>query len=316
MRVGELTSAEGLRRGAWYVGLSYAFWGFFPIYWKALAGISSLQLICHRIVWSFLVLIVLIAPFGSAQAKRWGEFRVLWHAVRSPRTVGVYAVAAFAIAINWLIFVWAVSVNQIVQISLGYFINPLLSVVLGMIVFHERLRPLQWMSVALAAAGVLYLTIAHDELPWVALSLAATFGTYGLMKKIAPLSAVQGLTFETGILFLPAAMYLLVEELAGRGAFMHAGSLRNLLMLGAGPVTSLPLLMFAAGVRRIPLSLVGMLQYINPTLQITIGVLLYKEPFTRVQLAGFALVWSALALFAIESYLTHRWPQLGITDVS
>ena len=303
-------------KGAWYVGLSYAFWGFFPIYWKALAGISSLQLICHRIVWSFLLLVALIAPLDYARGGRSQEFRNLWRAVRSPRTVGIYTVAAIAIAINWLIFVWAVSVNQIVQISLGYFINPLLSVVFGMVVFHERLRRVQWVSVALAAAGVVYLTIALDALPWIALSLAATFGTYSLMKKLAPLGPVQGLTFETGVLFIPAAIYLIVQNVADRGAFMHAGPLRNLLMLGAGPVTTLPLLMFAAGVRRIPLSLVGMLQYINPTLQITIGVMLYKEPFTRIQLVGFGLVWSALALFAIEGYVSRRWPQLGVTDVS
>ena len=303
-----MTSSSKHSNAAWSVGLSYALWGFFPIYWKALTGISSLQLICHRIVWAFLLLSVLIA--------RSREFHVLWRAMLSPRVVAIYAVAAIAIATNWLIFVWAVGVNQIVQISLGYFINPLLSVVFGMVVFHERLRRLQWVSVALAAAGVVYLTVALNAVPWIALSLAASFGTYALMKKLAPLGPVQGLTFETGILFLPAAVFLIVEEVSGRGAFMHAGTLRNLLMLGSGPVTTLPLLMFAAGVRRIPLSLVGMLQYINPTLQITIGVLLYKEPFTRTQLVGFGLVWAALALFALEGYATRRWPQLAVTDVS
>ena len=300
VRVGEV--------GAWYVGLSYALWGFFPIYWKALAGISPLQLICHRIVWSFLLLVVMVA--------RSKEFPLMWQAMRSPRTVLIYTVAALAIATNWLVFVWAVGINQIVQISLGYFINPLLSVVFGMVVFHEQLRRLQWISVALAAAGVLYLTLAVGSLPWIALYLAASFGTYGLMKKLAPLGPVQGLAFETGILFIPAAVYLIGEELSGRAAFMHAGTLRNTLMLGSGPVTTVPLLMFAAGVRRIPLSLVGMLQYINPTLQITIGVMLYREPFTRVQLIGFGLVWSALALFAVEGYVTRRWPQLAVTDVS
>jgi len=301
-------SSSTQSKGAWYVGLAYVVWGFFPIYWKALVGISALQLISHRIVWSFLMLIVMIA--------RSAEFLVLWQAMRSPRVALIYTVAAVAIASNWLIFVWAVGINQIVQISLGYFINPLLSVVFGMVVFHERLRRLQWVSVALAAAGVVYLTIALDAVPWIALSLAASFGIYGLMKKLAPLGAVQGLTVETGILFLPAAVYLIVEEVAGRAAFMHAKPLQNILMLGAGPLTTLPLLMFAAGVRRIPLSLVGMLQYVNPTLQITIGVMLYKEPFTRIQLEGFGLVWGALALFAIEGYVTRRWPRLGVTDVA
>jgi chloramphenicol-sensitive protein RarD len=295
-------------RAAWYVGLSYVIWGFFPIYWKALSGISSLQLICHRIVWSFLLLLILI---GRSQ-----EFRAMWQAAQSPRVVIIYAVAGMAIASNWLLYVWAVGANQIVQISLGYFINPLLSVVLGMIVFHERLRPLQWVSVALAAAGVAYLTVALDSLPWIALVLAASFGTYGLMKKLAPLGPVQGLGFETGILFIPATAYLIFEEFAGYGAFLHSGLVQDMLMLGGGPVTTLPLLMFAAGVRRIPLSLVGMLQYINPTMQFTIGVMLYKEPFTRIQLVGFGLVWTALVLFAIEGYVTRRWPQLAVTDVS
>ena len=294
-------------RAAWYVGFSYAFWGFFPIYWKALAGLSSLQLICHRIVWSFLILGAMI---GRSQ-----EFPLLWRAMQSRRTVGIYTVAALAIATNWLIFVWAVTASQIVEISLGYFINPLLSVLLGMVVFHEQLRRLQWLSVALAAAGVLYLTVALGALPWIALSLAATFATYGLMKKLAPLGPVQGLALETGILFGPAAIYLVVEQLAGRGAFLGAGPLRSGLMILSGPVSTLPLLLFAAGVRRIPLSLVGMLQYINPTMQITIGVLLYKEPFTRAQFVGFGLVWSALAIFAIEGYVTRRTPQLVVTDV-
>jgi chloramphenicol-sensitive protein RarD len=288
--------------------LAYTLWGFFPIYWKALAGISPLQLIGHRIVWSFLLLLVMIG-----RSKDW---TAVWASVRTPRVLGVYTIAGLAIATNWLIFVWAVAVNQIVEISLGYFINPLLSVVLGMLIFHERLRKLQWMSVALAAAGVLYLTVTLGALPWIALSLATTFCIYGLMKKLAPLGSVHGLALETGILFVPAAIYVIAEHLSGRGAFMHAGALRDVLMFASGPTTAVPLLLFAAGVRRIPLSLVGMLQYINPTMQICLGVLLYGEPFTRVQLVGFGLVWTALALFAFDNYVLRRWPQLAVTDVA
>jgi chloramphenicol-sensitive protein RarD len=295
-------------KGAWYVGLAYTLWGFFPIYWKALAGISPLQLIGHRIVWSFLLLLVMIG-----RSKDW---TAVWASVRTPRVLGVYTIAGLAIATNWLIFVWAVAVNQIVEISLGYFINPLLSVVLGMLIFHERLRKLQWMSVALAAAGVLYLTVTLGALPWIALSLATTFCIYGLMKKLAPLGSVHGLALETGILFVPAAIYVIAEHLSGRGAFMHSGALRDVLMFASGPTTAVPLLLFAAGVRRIPLSLVGMLQYINPTMQICLGVLLYGEPFTRVQLVGFGLVWTALALFAFDNYVLRRWPQLAVTDVA
>ena len=302
-----MASAEQTK-GVWYTALAYVLWSFFPIYWKFLSGISTLQLTCHRIVWSCLVLLLFIT-----HSKEWSTLRV---AVRSPRVVGIYAAAAITIAANWLIFVWAVGVGQIVQTSLGYFINPLLSVVLGVMVFRERLRRLQWVSVGLAAAGVLYLTIALGVPPWIALSLAASFGTYGLMKKIAPLGAVQGLALESSILFLPAAAYLISAELTGTGALLHSGALRDALMFAAGPVTTLPLLLFAAGVRRIPLSLVGILQYINPTMQILIAIFLYHEPFTRVQLLGFGLVWAALVVFAVDGYLTHRWPQLGVTDMA
>jgi chloramphenicol-sensitive protein RarD len=295
-------------RGAWFVALAYALWGFFPIYWKFLSGISALQLTCHRIVWSCLVLLLLI---GRAR-----EWRALSTAARSLRVVGIYSAAALTIAVNWLIFVWAVGAGQIVQSSLGYFINPLLSVVLGVVFFRERLRRLQWVSVGLATSGVLHLTFAVGAAPWIALSLAATFGAYGLMKKVAPLSAVQGLALETAILFVPAATYLIAAELHGSGALLHSGALSDLLMFGAGPVTTFPLLLFAAGVRRIPLSLVGMLQYITPTLQGVTAVFVYHEPFTRVQLIGFGLVWAALALFAAEGYVTHRWPQLGVTEMS
>ena len=207
-----MSSSKQLK-AAWYVGLAYALWGFFPIYWKALAGISALELISHRIVWSFVLLAAMIA--------RSDDFAVLWQALRSPRIVGIYSVAAIAIATNWLIFVWAVGISQIVQISLGYFINPLLSVVLGMVVFHERLRTLQWVSVALAALGVVYLTVSVGSVPWIALSLATTFAIYSLMKKVAPLTPVQGLAFETGILFVPAALYLIAQATTGRGS-VHA----------------------------------------------------------------------------------------------
>jgi chloramphenicol-sensitive protein RarD len=283
-------------------------WGFFPIYWKFLSGISVLQLTCHRIVWSCAVLFVLIA--------RSNGWRALWAAIKSVRVIGIYAAASITIGLNWLIFVWAVDQGHIVQTSLGYFVSPLLSVVLGVLVFRERLRWLQWVSVGLAAAGVLYLTIALGSPPWIALALAGSFGTYGLMKKIAPLSAVQGLALETAILCPPAAAYLIAAEVSGAGAFLHSGSIRDLLMFGSGPVTTIPLLLFAAGARRIPLSLVGMLQYISPALQFLLATLVFDEPFDRAQAIGFGLVWAALALFAVEGYRMHRWPQLGVTDIS
>ena len=279
-----------LRRGAWYTGLAYTVWGFFPIYWKFLAALPALQLTCHRIVWSSVFLLAL-----TARAKDRSE---LSRALRSPRVAGLYAAAAVTIAFNWLMYVLAVSLGEIVQTSLGYFISPLLSVVLGVVAFGERLRKMQWLSVCLAAAGVVYLATAAGKLPWIGLVLAGSFAVYGALKKFAPLTAVAGLTLETSILLVPAAAYLIAAEIGGRGALFHSGPLRDALMLGAGPVTTVPLLLFAAGVRRMSLSIAGMLQYISPTIQLMIATLVYKEPFTRVQLTGFALVWSALAIFA------------------
>jgi chloramphenicol-sensitive protein RarD len=183
---------------------------------------------------------------------------------------------------------------------LGYFINPLLSVALGVIVFRERLRPAQWLPIVLAAAGVATLTVALGELPWVALTLASSFGVYGLVKKMAPLNSVFGLTIETGILFLPAVAYLVRAELVAEGTFAHAGAATDVLLVGAGATTTLPLLMFASAARRMPLSLLGLMQYIAPSLQFLIGVLIYAEPFTRPQAAGFGLVWMGLVIFCVE----------------
>ncbi len=294
-----MTRAAQQTNGLWYGVVCYAIWGWVPLYWKFLQEIPALQLICHRIVWSCAVLIVLIAI-----SRDWNA---LWKAARSPRVTGIYTAAAIAVAINWFIYVWAVNAGFIVQTALGYFINPLVSVLLGVLVFRERLRAGQWTAIGLAAAGVLYLTVVYGSLPWIALGLALSFGTYGLLKKLAPLGAVQGLTLETSILFVPAALYLIHAYRSGPVGFLHETTFRNLLMIGAGPLTTIPLLLFAAAVTRLPLSMMGMLQFLNPTLQFLIGVLVYKEPFNRAQFLGFALVWAALVIFAAEGYVTRRW---------
>jgi chloramphenicol-sensitive protein RarD len=286
------------RRGTWYAVAAYLLWGFVPIYWKWLDTIPALQLICHRIVWSCALLIVIVT-----MSHDWGTLR---DNVRSPRVIAIYTAAAITVSINWFVYVWAVNAGFIVQTALGYFINPLVSVLLGVLVFRERLRPWQWASIALASSGVLYLTFFYGSLPWIALALAVSFGTYGVLKKVAPLGAVPGLTVETGILLIPAAIYLLYVDRTGSGGFGHAGLARTLLMVGAGPVTTVPLLLFAAGVRRVPLSAMGMLQYITPTMQFLIGVWLYHEPFTRTQWVGFGMVWVALMMYALEGYVTRR----------
>jgi len=236
------------------------------------------------------------------------HWKTFYESTLSFRVLRIYLAAALLIGINWLTYVWAVNAGHIVETSLGYFINPLLSVIMGVLFLRERLRPWQWVSIGLTTGGVLYLTFAFGSLPWIALTLAFSFASYGFVKKIAPLGSLYGLTLETGILLVPATIYLWTVESAGHGAFLHTGLLPALLMIGSGLVTTIPLLMFASAARRIPLSLIGILQYIAPTIQFLIGVLVYHEPFTKAQFAGYGTVWLALILFGMDSFLAYRLP--------
>ena len=290
-----------MKRGILYGIGAYALWGFFPIYWKVLHPVSALQVIGHRISWSFILLVAFIVI-----TKQWQDFRSV--ALTSAKTIGIYAIAGVLLTINWLVYVWGVNQGFIVETSLGYFINPLLSVLLGVIFLRERLRLAQWMPVIIAAAGVIYLTFVYGRLPWIALSLAFSFGFYGLVKKLAPLGSLYGLTLETGIVFPAAMIFLVVVQLNGTGAFLHDSALIDLFLVGAGVVTTIPLLMFASAAKQIPLTVVGLLQYIAPTLQFLIGIFIYKEPFDQSHLIGFAVVWVALIIFWVENYLAHRTP--------
>jgi len=294
-----------MNKGIWYAIGAYVSWGLFPIYWKMLQHVPALQLIGHRIVWSFLFLVAVIFFI-----RRWAGFQ---STIFTKTILRVYFIAALLIGVNWLTYVWAVNSGHIVEASLGYFINPLLSVLIGVVFLHEHLRLKQWISIGLAGIGVLFLTIVHGSIPWIALLLASTFASYGFVKKIAPLGSVHGLTLETGILLLPALLYLFISDRSGTGAFLHTGTMYDILLAGAGVVTTIPLLMFASATRRIPLSLVGILQYISPTLQFLIGVLIFNEAFTFIQFIGYAIVWAALILFGMESYLTYR-AQIAIME--
>jgi chloramphenicol-sensitive protein RarD len=285
-----------MNKGSWCAVGAYASWGVFPIYWKLLRQVPAAQIIGHRIVWSLATVVVLILLMG-----KWADFRAAFTRGSAGKILRVYIAAALLIGANWLIYVWAVNADFIIETSLGYFINPLLSVALGVVFFKERLKPLQWFSVALAAAGVIYLTVVHGGIPWIALSLSITFGLYGLVKKTAPLGSFEGLALETGLLFAPALMYLTLICTNGTGAFLHGTATTDILLVGAGIITTMPLIMFAAAARRIPLSLMGILQYISPTLQFLVGLILYREPFSRLHLVGYGLVWLALILFAFES---------------
>jgi chloramphenicol-sensitive protein RarD len=286
---------------AYAVG-AYAIWGLFPIYWRLLSHVPALQLISHRVVWSWLILAVAVIA-----TRRWRDFR---RAAATPRALLVYLGTAILISINWLVYVWAVNHGFIIETSLGYFINPLISVLLGVVLLRERLRPWQWVPIGLAAAGVLQLTFNYGAPPWIALALAFSFAGYGLLKKTAPLGSLYGLTLETGILLLPALGFLIYSEANGVGAFLHSTADANpwsdTLLICSGLLTTAPLLLFAAAAPHIPLSLMGIHQYIAPTLQFLLGVLLYKEPFDEHRLIGFALVWSALLILGVGGFVGRR----------
>jgi chloramphenicol-sensitive protein RarD len=296
-----------MNKGIWNGLGAYVLWGFFPIYWKLLYEVPALQVIGHRIGWSFILLVAVLLL-----TRQWDNFR---SAVLAPKVIGIYAIAGVLLSINWLIYVWGVNSGFIVETSLGYFINPLVSVLLGVIFLRERLRAMQWLAVGLAAAGVIYFTLTYGRLPWIALSLAFSFGIYGFVKKLAPLGSLYGLTLETALVFPAAFLYLMFVQSTGTGAFLHHGALIDILLIGTGAVTSIPLLMFASAARLIPLTMIGILQYIAPTLQFLIGVFLYHEPFDQSRLIGFSMVWLALIIFWVENYLANRVPVQPIPEL-
>ncbi|MFD3165327.1 EamA family transporter RarD [Herpetosiphon sp. NSE202] len=286
-----------MKRGILYAAGAYACWGFFPLYWKMLSSVPALEILAHRMAWSLIFVGFLVLVRGQM-----GQFLQV---LRNRRTVLIYATSAFLLGINWYVYIWAVNANHVVESSLGYFINPLVNVGLGMLFLGERVRRWQGIAIGLATIGVIYLSVALGVLPWIALALAFTFGFYGLIRKTAALDSLQGLALETVVFFGPAAGYLLWLETQGKAAFGHQSWTVTLLLAGAGIVTAIPLLLFAAGARQIPMTTLGLLQYINPTMQFSLGVLLYHEPISGARLIGFAIIWIALALYSLESYL-HR----------
>lgn len=277
---------------------AFAIWGLFPLYLKPLAAVPTLQVMGHRIVWCCVLVFAWLAVRGELGAVR--------SALASAATRHRLAASAVCISLNWLIYVWAVANGHVVDASLGYFINPLFSVVLGVFVLGERLNRAQWFAVALAATGVLYLAVVLGRPPWIALWLAASFGLYGLIRKVVAVEAVPGLATET-LLLLPFALgYLVWAESAGTAALGHSSAGVDALLVGLGLATAMPLALFSYGARRIPLSMVGLVQYIGPTLQFLIGVLVFNEPFPRSRAIGFALIWSALAIYAVDGLWRRR----------
>jgi chloramphenicol-sensitive protein RarD len=272
---------------------AYALWGLFPLYFPLLEPAGGVEIVAHRVLWSLVVLAILLTV-----VRRWSLVRA---AVADRRTLLILGGAAVLIAANWLVFVYGVNSGHVVETSLGYFINPLVSVVLGVLVFSERLRRMQWTAVVIAAIAVGVLTVDYGRPPWIALALALTFGLYGLMKKLVKVEAAPGLFVETALVALPAAAVLGILHAHGTGTFGHAGVGNALLLASSGIATAIPLLLFAAAARRIPLSTVGLLQYLTPLMQLVIGVFVYGEPMPPARLAGFAIVWLALAVFTVDS---------------
>lgn len=287
-----------MTKGMWYAFSAYLLWGILPVYLKAVQEVPSTQILGHRVVWSVLLLAIIVS-----WQRQWKNIGKIFH---SPRAMVILTLAACLLSINWLTYIWGVTSGFIVETSLGYFINPLVSVLLGVIFLRERLRAWQWLPLGLATAGVLFLTWSHGRLPWIALVLALSFGTYGLLKKTAPASALQGLMVETMILFIPALIYLSFTEIQGSGAFGHGGWSLTFLLSLAGLATTVPLLLFASGARLIPLTMLGILQYVAPSAQFLLGVLVYNEPFGTDQLIGFGMIWLALILFTFENLWTRR----------
>ncbi len=286
-----------MKKGVIFAFLAYFMWGVFPFYFKALHDVPAIQILGHRFVWSVVFLAIILTVM-----RGWKDFR----RVITGKLVLVYLIASCLLAINWYTYIWSVNNGHIVEASLGYFINPLVNVFLGVVFLKERLKLWQWLPIGLAAVGVSYLTIASGALPWIPLTLAFSFGLYGLMKKIAPLNPLHGLSMETGLLFIPALLFLVYEEVSGMGSFGHLGTLNAVLLMFAGVVTALPLLLFAGAAHRIPLSMMGLVQYVTPTMQFLVGVLAYHEAFTTERMITFCIIWLALLIYSVSGVWQYQ----------
>ena len=295
------------RRGLWMALGAFVIWGLMPLYWRLLDHVPSLEIVAQRVLWSALLV---VAWLGWKHGRGW-----LRNTVPDARTAALLTASGLLIGFNWGLYIWAVNAGHVVETALGYFINPLLNVLIGVAFLRERLRPLQWLAVAIAAAGVLWLTVRHDGLPWIALALAASFALYGLIRKLVAVPPVRGLGVESLVLLLPAVALLAwlhvgpgdrVPLSPGVDASLRHGPATWLLLAFAGVLTALPLIGFAYAVQRVSLTVVGLMQYLAPTLQFLIGVLVFHEPFDRDRAIGFGVIWVALALFAAEGWWRGR----------
>lgn len=287
-----------MKRGVLLAVGAYAIWGIAPIYWKLIDNIPAFEIVGHRIVWSFIVMIGVIWLLGNFQNVK--------KTIGSWQTFFPLLISATLLSVNWSVYIWAVNSGYIVDSSLGYFINPLVNVFLGVLFFREKLRTWQWISVGIAFIGVLYLSISYGVLPRISLVLAFTFGFYGLIKKRISISSITSFSIETGFLFIPAFVYLLVLAINGGGSFGRGPINVTFLLALTGLITAIPLVMFGSAVQKIRLSSIGFIQYIAPTLQFLIGVLVYGESFNQNRIIGFSIIWIALIIFTIDGIMTAR----------
>ncbi len=276
---------------------AYILWGLLPAYWKLLSGVPAYEILSHRMLWSLLLTLGIIFLLGRKE--------IFFRAARERKNLVTFSITALLLAINWLLYIWAVNAGFIVEASLGYFINPLINVLFGMVFFRERLRALQWVAIAFAVLGVLYLTFYYGRFPWIAMVLAVTFAIYGLLHKQNPLGALDGLCLETAVFFVPSVFLLLGLEYVQvqGGSFGHIGLYGSLLLAGAGIITTIPLLLFGYAAHKIPLSTLGLLQYMAPSINLVLGVFVYGEDFSRQRMFGFLLIWVGLALYLAENML-------------
>lgn len=291
-------SLDIMRLGILYAALAYTCWGLLPIYFRVLSDVSAIEIILHRTLWSLAFVVVALML-----RRRWTWVITV---SKQPRLIGVFAVSALLLAANWLVYVWAINSGHVIDASLGYFILPLINVAIGVVFLRERPRPVQWLAVAVALLGMLWLAWQAGRAPWIGLFLALAFGFYGLLRKTAQLGSLEGLALETALLAPLAAVWLGWWGWTGQAVWPNASSTLLWWLLAAGPITAIPLLLFAAGARRISLTTLGVLQYIGPTLQFVCGVWLFGESVPPERLAGFVIIWIALALFTLEGLTGWR----------
>ena len=294
----DLAAAESRRQGVIYGLAAYLCWGFFPVYFKSVKVVPPLEMVSHRIVWSLAFLLLLITWKGA--------WRSMLGLLTLPRSLSVLVATTLLIATNWLVFIYAISVGEVLQSSLGYFINPLVSVMLGWVFLRERLERPQWISLGLAATGVMYLAVQYGSMPWIALILAASFGLYGLIRKALHVEPLVGLTVET-LLLAPFALFYLVQlNRQGAGVFLAHSTKLDLLIPMSGVVTAIPLLLFAAATKKLRLATIGFLQYITPTMHFLLAITIFGETFTHTHLVSFLFIWAGLALYSLHAYRAVR----------